>query len=143
MKELMQMISTFSLTLLFSLINVVILLHIEQLTLETRVKHADTILFGRFNWESFVSAEKYSTFEFIVYCTIKKSKPPANVPRSIRVIISDNGNPYYGVFSITKKRFHLATESDMKTNRWFILFPKLSQTRNTWIVNNRNDSFDS
>ncbi|CAF1321691.1 unnamed protein product [Adineta ricciae] len=119
------MISTFSLTLLFSLINVAILLHIEQSTLETRVKHADTILFGRFNWESFVSAEKYNTFEFIVYCTIKKSKPPANVPRSIRVIISDN-----------------ATEIDMKKNRWFILFPKMSQTRNTWIVNDRNDAFD-
>jgi hypothetical protein len=30
----------------------------------------------------------------------------------------------------------------MKKNRWFILFPKLSNLKNTWIIVNRSDAFD-
>ncbi|UJR35228.1 hypothetical protein I4U23_027993 [Adineta vaga] len=121
----MQMISTFFLTIVFSLINVVILLHIEQSTFETRVKHADTILFGRFNWAIPLQTERQNIFEFIVYCTIKKSKSPVNVPRSIQIIISNN-----------------ETEFDMRQNKWFVLFPKTSQTKNTWIIGNRSEAFD-
>jgi hypothetical protein len=30
----------------------------------------------------------------------------------------------------------------MKKNSWFILFPKLSPLKNTWLINNRTDAFD-
>lgn len=89
------------LTVIFSLVNTGILSHIEQPTLETRIKHAETILFGRFNWAIPVNSndnlnEVYSsqqnTFEFVVYCTIKKSKAPENVPRFLRITITNNGN---------------------------------------------------
>jgi hypothetical protein len=85
----------------FSLVNGGILLHIEQSIFETRVKQAETILFGRFNWAIPINKndrlhEVYSprqnTFEFMVYCTIKKTKPPNNVPRFIRISIEHNGN---------------------------------------------------
>ncbi|CAF3890132.1 unnamed protein product [Rotaria sp. Silwood2] len=111
-----------------------ILLHIEQPTFETRVKHAETILFGRFNWLipinnndnlNEVHSSQQNTFEFSVYCTIKKSKAPENVPRFIHVIIKHN-----------------ETEMDMKKNTWFILFPKISHLKNTWIIDNRSDAFD-
>lgn len=87
--------------MIFPLINCGILLHVEQPTFETRVKHAETILFGRFNWAipinnndylNEVHSSKQNTFEFIVYCTIKKLKMPDNVPRIIRIIIDNNGN---------------------------------------------------
>ncbi len=89
-----------SLTMIFPLINSGLLLHIEQPTFETRVKHAEIILFGRFNWAipinmndnlQEVYTSKQNTFEFIVYCTIKKTNIPDNVPRVIRMIIDDNG----------------------------------------------------
>ncbi|CAF4096223.1 unnamed protein product [Rotaria socialis] len=120
--------------MIFSLVSSGILLHIEQPTFETRVKNAETILFGRFNWLIPISSndnfnEVYSseqnTFEFIVYCTIKKSKAPENVPRFLRIIITNN-----------------ETEMDMKKNTWFILFPKMSHLKNIWIVDNRSDAFD-
>ncbi len=88
------------LTMIFPLINSGLLLHIEQPTFETRVKHAEIILFGRFNWAipinmndnlQEVYTSKQTTFEFIVYCTIKKTNIPDNVPRVIRMIIDDNG----------------------------------------------------
>jgi hypothetical protein len=104
MKGLMELILLviFSLlTMIFPLINGGILLHIEQPTFETRVKKADMILFGRFNWAipinnnddlNEVYLSKQNTFEFTVYCTIKKTKKPDNIPRFIRIIIEDNGN---------------------------------------------------
>jgi hypothetical protein len=30
----------------------------------------------------------------------------------------------------------------MKRNSWFILFPKLTQTNNTWLIDNRSAAFD-
>jgi hemerythrin superfamily protein len=87
--------------MIFPLINSASLLHIEQPTFETRVEHAETILFGRFNWAIPINnndnlhevySSKQNTFEFIVYCTIKKSKIPDNVPRFIRIIIDHDGN---------------------------------------------------
>ena len=30
----------------------------------------------------------------------------------------------------------------MRKNNWFILFPKISSLRNTWIIYNRSDAFD-
>ncbi len=30
----------------------------------------------------------------------------------------------------------------MKKNSWFILFPKISRVKNTWIIDNRSDAFD-
>jgi hypothetical protein len=59
------------------------------------------ILFGRFNWAIPISRNdnfnevysfKQNTFEFNVYCTIKKTKKPDNIPRFIRIIIEHNGN---------------------------------------------------
>ncbi|CAF0815885.1 unnamed protein product [Adineta steineri] len=134
--NLMQLIllSTILLTMIFSLINAGMLLHVEQPTFETRVKHAETILFGRFNWAIPISnndhlndvySNKQNTFEFIVYCTIKKSKAPDNVSRYIRVTIEHN-----------------ETEIDMRKNRWFILFPTKSDVNNIWIIHNRSDAFD-
>ncbi|CAF1464085.1 unnamed protein product [Rotaria magnacalcarata] len=120
--------------MIFSLVSCGILLRIEQPTFETRVKNAETILFGRFNWlipissnDNFneVHSSEQNTFEFIVYCTIKKSKAPENVPRFLRIIITNN-----------------ETEMDMKKNTWFILFPKMSHLKNIWIVDNRSDVFD-
>jgi hypothetical protein len=84
------------LTIIFPLINSGILSIFER-----RVQHAETILFGRFNWAipintndylNEVYSSKQNTFEFSVYCTIKKSQTPDNVPRFIRIIIDDNGN---------------------------------------------------
>lgn len=94
------LVSFLSLTVIFPLMKGNILSHIEQSTFELRVKQAETILFGRFHWtmpinhndrENEVYANKQDTFEFIVYCTIKKSKAPENVPRFIRILISDSG----------------------------------------------------
>lgn len=153
MKELMQLIliAIILRTMIFSLVNADILLHIEQSTFETRVKHAETILFGRFNWAIPISNNdkllevyplKQNTFEFIVYCTIKKSNAPDNVPRVIRITIEHNGTKPM----IKKKRlfiyFYLEIELDMKKNSWFILFPKMTHTRNTWLIDNRNEAFD-
>ncbi len=104
MKGLMQLIFLLIfliLTMIFSLINCGILSHIEQSIFEQRVKHAEIILFGRFNWAipinnndylNKVYSSKQNTFEFSIYCTIKKSKIPNNVPRFIHIIIDDNGN---------------------------------------------------
>jgi len=87
--------------MIFPSINSGILLHIEKPTFETRVKHAETILFGRFNWAIPINNDddlnkvhyfKQNTFEFSVYCTIKKSQAPDNVSRFIRIIIDHNGN---------------------------------------------------
>jgi hypothetical protein len=36
----------------------------------------------------------------------------------------------------------LETEIDMKKNTWFILFPKSTPLRNTWLIDNRADAFD-
>lgn len=36
----------------------------------------------------------------------------------------------------------LATEIDMKKNRWFIIFPNSSPIKNTWTIHNRSDAFD-
>ncbi|CAF0764236.1 unnamed protein product [Rotaria sp. Silwood1] len=128
------LIGIFLPTVIFLLVNGGILLHIEQPTFETRVKHAETILFGRFNWLipinnndnlNEVHSSQQNTFEFSVYCTIKKSKAPENVPRFIRIIIK-----------------HDEIEMDMQKNTWFILFPKISHLKNTWIIYNRNDAFD-
>jgi len=102
MKELMQLIliAIILLTMVFSLVNAGILLQIEQPTFETRVKHARTILFGRFNWAIPISynddinevySSQQNTFEFIVYCTIKTNKTYENVPRFIRIIIEHKG----------------------------------------------------
>ncbi|CAF0892178.1 unnamed protein product [Rotaria sordida] len=120
--------------MIFSLVNCGILLHIEQPTFETRVKHAETILFGRFNWLipinnndnlNEVHSLQQDTYEFIVYCTIKKSNAPENVPHFIRIIIKHN-----------------ETAMDMKKNSWFILFPKMNHLKNTLIIDNRSEAFD-
>jgi hypothetical protein len=89
------------LIVVFSLVSGGILLHIEQPPFETRVKQSETILFGRFNWAvpinnndhlNEVYSSEQNTFEFMVYCTIKKSKAPDNVSRFIRITIEHNGN---------------------------------------------------
>lgn len=94
-------IGSFLLTMIFPLVTSGILLQIEQQNFEQRIKHADTILFGRFNWVlpmndnndyNQVHASRQTIYEFIVYCTIKKSKVPENVSHFIRIIIKDNGN---------------------------------------------------
>jgi hypothetical protein len=99
--ELILLVIFSFLTVIFPLINGGILLHIEQPTFETRVKHAEIILFGRFNWAIPINTNddlnevysfKQNTFEFSVYCTIKKTDKPDNVPRFIRIIIDHNGN---------------------------------------------------
>ena len=78
-----------------------VLSRIEQTAFETRVKQADTILFGKFNWDisldqnddiDQIYSPKQDTFEFIVYCTIKKTGGSTNVPHLIRIIIEDAGN---------------------------------------------------
>ena len=110
----MQLTLTIILLLIvvFSLVNGGLLLHIEQSRFETRVKQAETILFGRFNWAipinendhlNEVHFSKQNTFEFMVYCTIKKTKPPANVPRFIRIIIEHNGKNKLENLSIKKR----------------------------------------
>ena len=89
------------LIVLVSLVHAGALSQSEQASFEARVKHADTILFGRFNWAIPVSVDgdaqlvhgvRQNAFEFIVYCTIKKIRTPDNVPRVIRVAIEHNGN---------------------------------------------------
>lgn len=30
----------------------------------------------------------------------------------------------------------------MKKNNWFVIFPKMSDIRNTWIIENRTDALD-
>lgn len=88
------------LTLIFTVIDAGTLSQIEQTTFESRVKHAQTILFGRFNWAVPINTNdhlneihsfKQNTFEFIVYCTIKKTQKPDNVPRLIGILIDDDG----------------------------------------------------
>ena len=73
----------------------------EHASFEARVKHADTILFGRFNWAIPVSADgdaqlihdvRQNVFEFVVYCTIKKIRAPDNVLRVIHVAIEHYGD---------------------------------------------------
>ena len=137
------------LTLIFPVIDAGTLSQIEQTTFEWRVKHAQTILFGRFNWAvpinkndrfNEVHSFKQNTFEFTVYCTIKKTKKPDNVPRFIRIVIDDNG-----IKSISPKQrnsFRLDIELDMKKNTWFILFPKEGHSNNNWLIDNRTDAFD-
>jgi hypothetical protein len=74
---------------------------LEQNAFEKRVKQADTILFGRFHWAlpvgstdniDLVHLGKQNTFEFVVYCTIKRTRRPSNVPRLIRMTIEHSGN---------------------------------------------------
>lgn len=98
--EMILLVNFLLLTMIFPLINGNILSRIEQPAFELRVKQAETILFGRFLWmipinhndlENIVHATKQDTFEFSVYCTIKKSKAPENVPRVIRILIPDTG----------------------------------------------------
>ena len=99
MPLIFQIIFSF-LTLIFTVIDAGTLSQIEQTTFESRVKHAETILFGRFNWAVPINTNdhlieihsfKQNTFEFTVYCTIKKSHKPDNVPRSIAILIDDDG----------------------------------------------------
>lgn len=141
------------LTLIFTVIDAGSLSQIEQTTFEARVKTADTILFGRFNWAVPISntddhlneihSFKQNTFEFIVYCTIKRSQKPDNVPRLIGIEIDDVGTR---IFLIISEDFFfiefLDTELDMKKNTWFILFPKEGHSNKIWIIDNRTDAFD-
>jgi hypothetical protein len=98
--QLILIVILLLLSLIFSLVDTAGLLHVEQTRFEARVKHAETILFGRFNWAipisnndnfNLVHSTKQNTYEFSVYCTIKKSKTPDNVSRFIRVAIEHNG----------------------------------------------------
>ncbi len=97
---LIFLVISLCLTLRFPSINTALFSHIEQPTFEARVKRAETILFGRFNWAvpintndrlHQVHSSKQNTFEFLVYCTIKQRKTPDNVPRTIRILIDHQG----------------------------------------------------
>ena len=136
----------FFLNIIFSSINGHSLSHIEYIKFEKYVKNVETILFGRFNWKLSINHFNevyYNTYGFMVYCTIKKSKLPDNVPYYIYITIKDNSNDYEDKI-FNKKPIHLflETEMHMRKNNWFILFPKLSDIKNTWIIHNRSEVFN-
>ena len=151
MQLIVVVLSVFLVTVRDSRVDAARLSQLEQSVFESRVRNASTILFGRFNWAmpisptdniDLVHSMQQNTFEFTVYCTIKKSQGLDNVSRFLRVMIKKNGKRRRFSEHSHRTIVCLETEMDMRKNRWFILFPKMTVQRNTWLIDDRSAAFD-